>query len=443
VSTRPPLAVFQQKQFGKYQLIAKLAQGGMAEIYLAVENAAYGARRFVIVKRMRPAFEGDSDYIDFFITEGRVALKVAHPNLPQSFELGRVDTGYYLAMEYIRGPSLLELLRAAGRKGRILNLRTIMTVAMSVAAALDHVHGLSDVDGRPMRVVHRDVTPQNVLVGFDGTVKLIDFGIAQASIQAHRTAAGVVKGKFSYLSPEQINRRELLDHRADLFSLGIVMHEALSGRSLFRARSDRETVDRVLSGDIPLPSTIRDDVPQALDEVVMRALARDPNRRYQRAYDVLLDLEHVADEHNLHPSTIRLRDEVNTLCGPPQEHRVATVTEIELSSQARALADTALLDPSEVSRARSAPPEAGQSVANPDGANEGDGFRASGRGNSFEEKKTVHSPPPLFGMAADHDLMYFLRKSGASMPARRRSIRAETRSDVAFSQLVATIDQQS
>jgi serine/threonine protein kinase len=311
--------------FGKYLLIAKMAEGGMAEIHLAVEEMRSLGRRFVIIKRIRSAFENDPDYTEYFLTEGRVALRVAHPNLPMAYELGDVGGAYYLAMEFIRGPTLLDLLRRAQRAKKKLSVQSTLTIARCVAAALEHVHGLRDVDGEPLSVIHRDVTPQNTLIGYDGTVKLIDFGIVQARVQTHETAAGVVKGKFSYLAPEQIQSNDPVDHRADLFSMGVMLHEALLGSVLFRGRTDRETIKRVLHAPIPSPTDIRKEIPESLSQVVLRALQRDPANRYPSATALLADLEHVAQSEGLGASLIHLRDEVRELCGSPLEYRVPTV----------------------------------------------------------------------------------------------------------------------
>lgn len=286
----------------------------MAELYLAVEQTD-SARRFVTVKRIRADFAHEAEFVEFFHTEARVAMRCSHPNLPQVIDAGRVDGMDYLAMEFIQGHTMLEMLRAAIRLRRWITPTTVVSVGVHVAAALEHVHGLRDVDGSLLNVIHRDVTPQNIMLTSAGSVKLIDFGIVRSAVQTHRTKAGVIKGKFSYMAPEQLAEVPLIDQRADIFSLGIVLHEALCGRSLFRAATDFATCERVLAAPIPDPSEVRSDVPRELAALVLKALSRDPARRFQTATDMLSALEYVAERCHLAPSVVRLRDEMTQLCG--------------------------------------------------------------------------------------------------------------------------------
>ncbi|HKE15852.1 MAG TPA: serine/threonine-protein kinase, partial [Kofleriaceae bacterium] len=211
------------QRFGKYLLLRRVAVGGMAEIFLAVEKSPHGSHRFVTIKRIKADFDRDDEYVQFFLTEGRVSLKCAHPNLPQAFEMGAVDGNHYLSLEYIHGHTLLDIVRAGALSEKPLSIETALHVGVCVAAALEHAHGLRDIDGQSLCVVHRDVTPQNVMVSVSGTVKLIDFGIVRSAVQTHRTASGVVKGKFSYMAPESLASGREFDHRADLFALGIVL----------------------------------------------------------------------------------------------------------------------------------------------------------------------------------------------------------------------------
>lgn len=304
-------------RFGKYLLLRRVAVGGMAEIFLAVEKSPHGGRRFVTIKRIRHDFDHDDEYVEFFLTEGRVSLKCAHPNLPQAYDMGVVEGCHYLALEYIHGHTLLDVVRAAALGHKPLSVGTAVHVGVGLAAALEHAHGLRDVDGRSLSVVHRDVTPQNVMLSVSGAVKLIDFGIVRSAVQTHRTESGVVKGKFSYMAPESLSGQGVLDHRADLFALGIVLHETLTGRSLFRGHSDHDTLNRVRSLEVPDLSLMRGDVPAALSAVVLKALERDPDRRFQTATEMLNALEQVAEECHVHHSVTRLRDEVLDRCGYP------------------------------------------------------------------------------------------------------------------------------
>jgi serine/threonine-protein kinase len=303
------------RRFGKYLLLSRMAVGGMAELFLAVEETEHAGRRFVTVKRIRPEYARDADYIEFFLTEGRVALKCTHPHLPQAFDLGVIGGVHFLAMEFIRGHTLLDVVRAAATAGKSVTVATALRIGISIAAALECVHGLCDVDGRPLHVVHRDVTPQNIMISSAGSVKLIDFGIVRSDVQTHRTQNGVVKGKFAYLAPESIVNRGRIDQRADIFSLGICMHETLTARPLFRGINDAATLERLRFLEIPDLSLLRADVPTQLSAAVLKALERKPKRRFQSATEFLSALEQVTEECGIFHSVTRLRDEVLSLCG--------------------------------------------------------------------------------------------------------------------------------
>jgi len=304
-------------RFGRYTLLSQMAVGGMAEILLAVEETEHAGRRFVTIKRIRSEYQTDPDYIEFFLTEGRVALKCAHPNLPQAFDLGVQDGIHYLAMEFISGHTLLDLVRQAAAGGTPVSVPMALAIGTSIAAALEYVHGLCDVDGRPLRVVHRDVTPQNIMISASGTIKLIDFGIVRSTVQTHRTQNGVVKGKFAYLAPETVIHRGRVDQRADLFSLGICLHETLTARPLFRGKSDSQTLERLRFLNVPDLSLLRPDVPPALAAAILKALERKPKRRFQSATQFLQSLEKVAERCGITRSVTRLRNETLDLCGPP------------------------------------------------------------------------------------------------------------------------------
>ena len=305
------------QRFGKYLLLHQVALGGMAEIFLAVEKNEHAGHRFVTIKRIRADFDRDDEYVQFFLTEGRVSLKCAHPNLPQAYELGEVDGCHYLALEYIHGHTLLDVIREAALGRRSLAVSSVVHIGVGLAAALEHAHGLRDVDGEPLQIVHRDVTPQNVMLSVSGAVKLIDFGIVRSSVQTHRTESGVVKGKFSYMAPETLDGSNRFDHRADIFGLGVVLHEALTGRSLFRGHDDQDTVDRIRGMRVPELTRLRADLPAPLSAVIMHALERDPEHRFQTATDMLHALERAAEESHIHHSMTRLRDEVLERCGVP------------------------------------------------------------------------------------------------------------------------------
>ena len=302
--------------FGHYTLLSQLAVGGMAEILLAIDHRG---PRFVAVKRIRVDYVDDPDFESFFLTEGRVASRCQHPNLPQVLEIGISAGRHYIAMELVRGHTLLDVMRRAALTGRWLSLPLVLNVGLGLAGALEHLHALRDVDGSPLGVIHRDVTPQNVLLGATGATKLIDLGIARAALQTHAPQPGLVKGKYAYMAPEQLDGLGQFDHRADIFAAGVVLHEMICGRPLFRGTSDLDTVDRIRGGPIPSPITARADVPRELAAVVMAALERDPARRLASGTELIAGLEDVAERCRILPSVLVVRDELHELCGAPPE----------------------------------------------------------------------------------------------------------------------------
>lgn len=290
----------------------------MAEIFLAADEQSYGGHRFVTIKRIR-SDRTDLDYRDFFMTEARVALQCCHPNIPQVYEVGDVDGCLFLAMEYIHGHTLLSYLKAISKAGQMGSPSVAVTLGSAVAAALEHIHGLRSPSGAYLDVIHRDVSPQNVMVSSAGAVKLIDFGIVRSAIQIHQTQAGVVKGKFSYMAPETIVDPATVDHRADLFAVGVMLHEILTGRPLFRGRDAAATMKRVRRLPIPSISEMRGDVPPELEAVVEKALERDPDARFQTASELLEALEGTAQRSGIPLSMTQLRRDFRDACGNPED----------------------------------------------------------------------------------------------------------------------------
>lgn len=304
------------ERFGRYTLLQRVAFGGMAEILLAIEDTAHAGRRFVTIKRILREYAADPDYIDFFISEGRVSMQCSHPNLTNSFDLDTVDGEHYLAMEYIRGHTLLDLIRACHRDKVKLTIPAVLRIASEVAAGLEHLHAMRDVAGKALNVVHRDVTPQNIMIDAAGSVKLIDLGIARSDMQVHKTEVGTVKGKLSYIAPEQLDSKRTLDQRADIFSLGIVIHEAMTSRGLFRGKNDSETLRRVRKMPIPEISSIRPEAAGGVDRIAAKCLERKPEARYQNASEFLRALDELPLEWR--PCSLTaLRDEVLEHCGDP------------------------------------------------------------------------------------------------------------------------------
>ena len=266
---------------GRYTIVRKLAEGGMAEIFLASAQGAEGFEKEVVIKRIRPGFADDPSFVQMFVDEARVVSRLNHANIVQIFDFDRHGDTYFLAMEYVRGRSLSE----AHKRARELSVPIPPVLAaylcQEVARGLAYAHRLSE-EGNVLSLVHRDVTPHNVLLSYEGAVKLTDFGIAKASNRA--TTAGMLKGKFAYMSPEQA-RGEAIDPRTDIFALGIVLWELLTGGRLFDADSDLAVLRAVQEREVLPPSLLNPAVDGTVDEIVLRALCRDPAGRFQSAQE--------------------------------------------------------------------------------------------------------------------------------------------------------------
>ncbi|MGZ6097155.1 MAG: serine/threonine-protein kinase [Myxococcaceae bacterium] len=267
---------------GRYVIRRKLAEGGMAEIFLAQSHGPEGFEKQVVIKRIRAALADDPSFVQMFIAEARVASKLNHANLVHIFDFDRHEDSYYLAMEYVRGKSLAEVHRRSRSAGQPIPPVLVAQIGLEVARGLGYAHRLN-VHGQPVGLVHRDVTPHNVLLSYEGAVKLTDFGIAKASNRA--STAGMLKGKFAYMSPEQ-SRGEPVDARTDLFALGITLWELLTGGRLFDGDSDLAVLRAVQERDIVAPSSLNPAVDPALSDTIMGALQRDPARRLQSAADL-------------------------------------------------------------------------------------------------------------------------------------------------------------
>ncbi len=265
---------------GKYVVKHKLAEGGMAEIYLATATGPEGFEKEVVIKRVRSFLADDEGFVGMFIAEARLASRLNHANVVQIFDFDKHEDSYYLAMEYVRGCSLWELRKRCREKGVSMPPVLVAHIGAQVAAGLHYAHRLKGADGAPLHLVHRDVTPHNVLLSFDGAVKLTDFGIAKAGNKL--TQPGMLKGKFAYMSPEQ-SRGEELDARTDTFALGVVLWEMLTGGRLFDGDSELAVLRAVQESVIAPPARLNPDVPAELDEVVSMALARNPEERFQTA----------------------------------------------------------------------------------------------------------------------------------------------------------------
>jgi serine/threonine protein kinase len=290
------------QRFGRYVLLDRLAAGGMAEVFRAVVLGAEGFRRSAVVKLIRPEFSSSEAFLGMFVNEARISALLNHPNIVQIYDFGCVEGRYFLAMEYLPGKDLSTVLGKLSRTKKRLDAGIAAFVVAQVAHGLAYAHSLALPGGEALNIVHRDVTPSNIMLLRPGGVKLLDFGIAKAEHhlgRAEHTDSGVRKGKWSYFSPEQMNGGRL-DGRSDIFSLGVVLWEALTGQSLFQGKSQLESMQNVAERPIPPPSTVRPELPTALDYVALRALERDPDRRYASAATLAEELETILQDLRYH-----------------------------------------------------------------------------------------------------------------------------------------------
>jgi serine/threonine protein kinase len=282
-----PATNFQEIALGKYKLIANLGHGGMADVYLAVAAGPAGVNKLQVVKRLRRECAEDSDYVAMFIDEARLAARLNHPNVVQAFEVGKEAGEYFLAMEYLDGAPLNRILARA--KERPAPPGVLLKIVADALAGLHYAHELMDYDGTHLAIVHRDASPHNIFVTFDGQTKVVDFGIAKAATRSNETRTGVVKGKVTYMAPEQARCRPL-DRRADIFVLGIVLWEVVAGRKMWERSSEADVFHRVLEGTLPNLSELRPDVPAPLARICDRALKADPAERYATAAEMRADI---------------------------------------------------------------------------------------------------------------------------------------------------------
>ncbi len=278
------------EEFGPYRVYEQIGVGGMATVHRAETSGIAGFRKTVALKRMLPHVATDVELVKSFVREARLASHLRHSNVAQTFDLGKVGDIYFIAMELVTGHNLREILRHCLRVQIRIPIPVTLNILNQVCDALDYAHNLRDEHGAPLGIIHRDVSPSNVIVSESGVVKLIDFGIAKASSVSMQTMSGTIKGKFGYMAPEYL--AGTIDARADLFALGIIAYELLTNRPLFTGRDDMDTLFRVKSMPIPHPSAANPEIPEEIDAIVMTALARDPDKRWQRAQAMRMALTH-------------------------------------------------------------------------------------------------------------------------------------------------------
>ena len=292
-------------RLGKYEILSPLAAGGMARIYIGRTTGIGSFERHVVLKLITPERANDVTAVQMFLDEARLAASLNHQNVAQVFEVGQEHGIHYLAMEYVHGQDMRGLLAKAGADGTRVPLDLALAIVTGAAAGLHHAHERRGNDGVPLGIVHRDVSPSNIMIGYDGSVKLLDFGIAKATMRSVETQSGIIKGKFAYMSPEQCRGRAV-DPRSDVFSLGIILYEATTQHRCFRADNDFDTMHRIVTGDVVRPSRVIPGYPPALEAIVMKALAVDAGQRYQSAGLLLEAIESFAISGRMSLSTMSL-----------------------------------------------------------------------------------------------------------------------------------------
>lgn len=286
---------------GRIELLRRIGQGGMAEVFYARQRGVKGFEKYLAVKRVLPQYVGNAEFVEMLFCEARANARLSHPNIVQTFDVGELNGTPYLTMEYIRGPDLKRVLKLLRRKKIALPIEHGLRIVAEIAKGLHYAHGFVDPDGKPHPMVHRDISPHNVLISLDGAIKLGDFGIAKVEGEGEKTKHGVLKGKVSYLSPEAI-RSEPLDARTDVFSLGVLMYEVLVGKPPFRLTSEAAVLSAICSTEPSRPSDVNASVPYDVSAIVMRALQKDRTKRTQSAAHLQVEVEEAMGRHRLHSS---------------------------------------------------------------------------------------------------------------------------------------------
>jgi len=293
------------RQFGKYTLLRRLAAGGMAEIFLALHRSVAGFEKLIVIKRILPSMNHDQAFIEMLLHEARVAATMSHPNIVQTFDVGQVDGTYFIAMEHIHGEDIRSIVRGMRKKGLSeFPLEHAVAIGLGTCAGLAYAHEKRDLEGNLLNIVHRDISPQNIVVTFSGDVKIVDFGVAKSSSQGGEdTKDGQLKGKVPYMSPEQASGGDV-DWRSDIFAVGVLLFELTTGKRLFKGSSEFETLKLICEKEYPRPSQVKPGYPPKLERIVMKALEKRREDRYQSAREMQSDLEGFVREDRIPVSQI-------------------------------------------------------------------------------------------------------------------------------------------
>ena len=305
-------------RIGRYEVLTHLATGGMAQIYLARQSGLGSFERHVVLKTILRERAQDQRFVTMFLDEAKLAATLNHQNIAQVYEVDQADGAYFMAMEFVHGENVRALLETALRRGWTIPLELAVMIISGAAAGLHHAHERRGKNGLPLNIVHRDVSPANIMVGYDGSVKVLDFGIAKAEERATKTVGGTIKGKYGYMSPEQCKGKPI-DRRSDIFALGIVLYELTTLRRAFKGVDDFETMKRIVSGDVVRPTVAIPGYPRELEAIVLTALANDPNARFQSGQELIEALDTFAVRAKLTGSNTAMGRFMTQLFGAKRE----------------------------------------------------------------------------------------------------------------------------
>jgi serine/threonine protein kinase len=304
-------------RFGKYLLLEMIATGGVAQLFLAKITGVEGFEKLVAIKMILPHLSGEKELVTAFIDEAKLAALLSHQNIAQIYDFGLMENSYFIAMEYLFGKDLRHILQKAKEKEMPLGLEQALYITSRICSGLDYAHKMADFQGKPLHIIHRDISPQNILITYQGEVKIVDFGIAKAASQSTVTSDGAIKGKVAYMSPEQASG-EKIDHRSDIFSMGILLYEMLTQKRMFTGDT-LEILDKVRKGAFEQAEAVVKDLPPKLYAILNKALAKDPEQRYQSCGEMQTEIEECMFELSMRPSARGLGDYMKNLFGKEME----------------------------------------------------------------------------------------------------------------------------
>lgn len=329
-----------RRRVGKYRIVSELGRGGMANVYLALARSAGGVSKLVVLKALRQEIAEEPGALQMFLDEARLAAQLNHPNVVQTYEVGTEGDRHVIVMEHLEGQPLSRIIRLAQGVDRQMTEGLFLHVIVGLLEGLHYAHELKSYEGEPLHLVHRDVSPQNVFVTYDGQVKVLDFGIAKAATTSTQTSAGVIKGKIAYMAPEQMSGATL-DGRADVFSVGCMLWAGATGRKLWKDLTDVQIVKKVLGGEIPNPKSINPQCSDELARIILKALAIDPEERYASARALQMDLEKYIEHAGIHVKRRELGEFVTSLFGD-----IRAELTVHIENQLSELANSDTITPS-------------------------------------------------------------------------------------------------